>query len=239
MLQIPVFRTEKGKGMGKKFAVIAANGHYGRPIVKEAIKRGDDVTVFVINDNTTVASQVVKKDPMDITKEDLAGFEVVIDANGIWADQLLPKHFEQVMHVCDCLSGTDTKFLIVGGEASWQGDPTAARYFGASTEHVHDEYSSKAILTRWFGADSAYRNMAADADSAGFGGKFGQAAHTMEEVFAGLKSRKDVNWIYMSPSCTFEVAGMEIKPYDDYAVDIVDEAESGIHYQQRIGATCE
>jgi uncharacterized protein len=226
--------------MSKKIAVIAANGHYGRPIVKEAIKRGNDVTVFVINDNTTVASQVVKKDPMSITKEDLAGFDVVIDANGIWADQLLNTHYQQVMHVCDCLSGTETKFMIVGGEANWQGDPTAAQYFGEGTEHVHEEYSTKAILTRWFGSASAYRDAAADAAQVGFGGSnLTENAHSMEDVFAGLRTRKDVNWIYMSPSCSFKIEGMDVKPYDDYAEDLVDEAESGIHYQQRIGVTCE
>ena len=223
--------------MAKKIAVIAANGHYGRPIVKEAIKRGNDVTVFVVNDNTTVASQVVKKEPMDLTKEDLAGFDVVIDANGIWADQLIAKHFKYVMHVCDLVAGTDAKFLIVGGEGNWQGDPTAARYFGEGVEHVHDEYSKEAILTRWFGAKSL--KAAESAADGGFTGYSALTAHSMEDVFSGLRLRKDCNWIYMSPSCTFKDDGYDVKPYDDYATDIVDEAESGIHYQQRVGATCE
>ena len=61
----------------------------------------------------------------------------------------------------------------------------------------------------------------------------------MESVFEGLKKRKDVNWIYMSPSCDFTVAGQSVAAYDDYAVDVVDEIESGIHYQQRIGVTCD
>ena len=67
-----------------KLAVVAANGKSGRLIVKEAVARGLDVTAVVRGENKTEAPHTLKKDIMDLTKEDLAGFDVVIDAFGIW-----------------------------------------------------------------------------------------------------------------------------------------------------------
>ena len=225
--------------MSKKIAVIAANSPSGRPIVKEAVKRGNDVTVFVQNENTTIASKVVQKQFMDLTKEDLAGFDAVVDAGGAWTDELLPNHYAALFHFCDCLSGADAKLVIVGGEGTSYDDSTLARWFGQGTVHEHNEYNAnRAILTKWFGSDSFMSGLAPLADD-GFTDSFGDRPASMESVFEGLKKRKDVNWIYMSPSCDFTVAGQSVAAYDDYAVDVVDEIESGIHYQQRIGVTCD
>jgi len=66
-----------------KLAVISANGRSGRLIVEEAVDRGIDVTAIARNEeNTTSAEKYLQKDLMNLTKNDLKEFDVVIDAFG-------------------------------------------------------------------------------------------------------------------------------------------------------------
>lgn len=44
--------------MGKKVAVVCANGRVGQLVVKEAIERGLDVTAFVKGENKSAAREV-------------------------------------------------------------------------------------------------------------------------------------------------------------------------------------
>ena len=98
-----------------KIAVVCANGKAGSLITNEAVARGIDVTAVVREENKTKADKVILKDLMALTKEDLAGFDVVIDAYGAWTEEGLAAHCTTQAHLCDLLSGTDTRLLIVGG----------------------------------------------------------------------------------------------------------------------------
>lgn len=106
-----------------KIAVVCANGKAGKLIVKEAVNRGQDVTAVVREDNTTAADKVIKKDLFDLTADDLKDFDVVIDAFGAWTEDKLPLHSTSLKHLCDILSGTDVRLLIVGGAGSLYVDP--------------------------------------------------------------------------------------------------------------------
>ena len=101
-----------------KIGVIAANGKVGRLIVKEALERGIDVTAIVRSANKTEAKKVIQKDIMDLTREDLEGFDVVVDAFGIWDDEKMNLHSVTLNHLADILSGTKTRLLVVGGAGS-------------------------------------------------------------------------------------------------------------------------
>ena len=101
-----------------KIAVICANGKAGKLIVKEAVSRGLDVTAVVRGENATEAKEVLKKELFDLTAEDLKGFDVVIDAFGAWTEETLPLHSTSLKHLCDILSGMETRLLIVGGAGS-------------------------------------------------------------------------------------------------------------------------
>lgn len=61
-----------------KIAVICANGKAGKLIVNEAVNRGLDVTAVVRSENQSAAPNVITKDLFDLTKDDLAPFDVVI-----------------------------------------------------------------------------------------------------------------------------------------------------------------
>ena len=104
--------------MAKSIAVVAANGHSGQLIVKEALERGHDVTVFVRSKNRTPAKKAVVKDIMELTAQDLEGFDAVVDAFGAWTPETLPQHSTTLAHLSDILSGSDTRLLVVGGAGS-------------------------------------------------------------------------------------------------------------------------
>ena len=72
-----------------KVAVAAANVKAGKLIVKEAVARGMDVTAIVRGENQTEAKSVIKKDIFDLTKQDLEGFDVVVDALGAWTPDIV------------------------------------------------------------------------------------------------------------------------------------------------------
>ena len=98
-----------------KIAVVAANGRVGQKVIVEALNRGFGVTAFARSENKTAASQFVQKDLFDLTAEDLKGFDAVVDAFGAWTDDMLPRHNTSLKHLCDILSGSDTRLLVVGG----------------------------------------------------------------------------------------------------------------------------
>lgn len=101
-----------------KIAVICANGKEGKLLVKEALARGLDVTAVARGENKTAAAKFVSKDLFDLTANDLKNFDVVIDAFGAWSPETLPLHGASLKHLCDLLSGTATRLLVVGGAGS-------------------------------------------------------------------------------------------------------------------------
>lgn len=109
--------------MTKKIAVVAANGKAGKLIVKEAVQRDMDVTAFVRSENATVAQKAIVKDIMDLTAEDLFGFDAVVDAFGAWTPETLSQHSTTLEHLCDILSGSETRLLVVGGAGSLYVNP--------------------------------------------------------------------------------------------------------------------
>ena len=107
----------------KKIAVVCANGKAGKLIVNEAVERGLEVTAVVRGENQTKAQNVLKKDLYDLTTEDLAQFDAVVDAFGAWTEDTVSQHSTSLKHLCDILSGKETRLLIVGGAGSLYVNP--------------------------------------------------------------------------------------------------------------------
>ena len=109
----------------KKVAIVCAAGKEGRLLVSEALSRGYEVTGFVrkAEDGIPAGAKKVVKDLFDLTKEDLSGFDVVIDAFGAWTPETLPQHRTSLKHLCDVLSGTKVRLLVVGGAGSLYVNP--------------------------------------------------------------------------------------------------------------------
>ena len=106
-----------------KIAVVCANGKAGSLIVKEAMNRELDVTAIVRGENRSEAKQAVVKDLFDLTAADLKNYDAVVDAFGAWAPEALPQHSASLKHLCDILSGTDVRLLVVGGAGSLYVNP--------------------------------------------------------------------------------------------------------------------
>lgn len=104
----------------KTVAIVCAAGKQGRLLVNEAVSRGYSVTGFVRGGDKVenASAKTVVKDLFDLTKEDLIGFDIVIDAFGAWTSETLPLHSKSLKHLCDILSGTDVRLLVVGGAGS-------------------------------------------------------------------------------------------------------------------------
>lgn len=101
-----------------KIAVVCANGKEGQLITKEAVNCGFDVTAVVRGENKSEATKAIVKDLFDLTKEDLSGFDAVVDACGAWTPETLDVIPNAVKKLCELLKETDTRLLIVGGAGS-------------------------------------------------------------------------------------------------------------------------
>lgn len=203
-----------------KIAVVAANGKEGRLIVKEAAERGFDVTAVVRSENRTVADKVIKKDLFDLTAEDLKGFDAVVDAFGAWTEDTLPQHSTSLAHLCDILSGTETRLLVVGGAGSLYVDPehTAQVADGPDFPDAFKPLATamaKALSELRKRSDVKWTYISPAADFQADGERTGEYILAGEEL-------------------TLNDRGESVISYADYAIAMVDEIEKGDHIQQRI-----
>ena len=196
-----------------KIAVICANGKAGKLIVKEALDRKLDVTAVVRGENKTEASQVITKDLFDLTAADLKGFDVVIDAFGAWTEDTLPLHSTSLKHLCDILSGTDTRLLVVGGAGSLyvNAEHTAQVMDGPDFPDVFKPLASnmgKALSELRQRKDVRWTYISPAGDFQAEGERTGSYLPGGEEL-------------------TLNSRGESIISYADYAIAMVDEAVKG------------
>ena len=208
-----------------KIAVVCANGKAGKLIVNEAVERGLDMTAVVRGENKTRAQHVITKDLFDLTSEDLAGFDVVIDAFGAWTEDTLPLHSTSLKHLCDVLSGTETRLLVVGGAGSLYVNPehTACVADGPDFPDVFKPLAAamaKALTELRERKDVKWTYISPAGDF--------QAE--------GERSSK---YILGGEELTLNEKGESIISYADYAIAMVDEAVKGNHIQQRISVVRE
>lgn len=203
-----------------KIAIVCANGKAGKLITQEALDRGLDVTAVIRGENKTAAKQVVQKDLFDLTAADLAGFDAVVDAFGAWAEEELPKHSASLKHLCDILSGTNTRLLVVGGAGSLYVDPehTAMVCDGPDFPAIFlplAKAQGKALAELRQRNDVKWTFISPAGDFQADGARTGEYTLGGEELVLNSK-------------------GESVISYADYAIAMVDEAVSGDHIQQRI-----
>ena len=208
-----------------KLAVICANGKAAGKIISEAVKRGLDVTGFGRKDNNTEAKNYVKKDLFDLTKEELNGFDAVVDAFGAWTPETLSQHSTSLKHLCDILSGTNTRLLVVGGAGSLyvNKEHTAQISDGPDFPEGFKPLAAamaKALTELRQRKDVKWTYISPAGDFQAEGERTGKYILGGEELT--LNSRNE-----------------SIISYADYAVAMVDEIEKGSHIQQRISVVRE
>ena len=160
-----------------------------------------------------------------MTSEDLRGFDVVIDAFGAWTEETLPQHSTSLKHLCDALSGTKTRLLVVGGAGSLYVNPE-------HTACVAD------------GADfpDAFKPLAAAMAKA-----LGELRQRKDVQWTYISPAGDFQaegertgkYILGGEELTLNSKGESVISYADYAIAMVDEALNGNHIQQRISVVRE
>ena len=203
-----------------KIAVVAANGKAGRLIVKEAIDRGMDVTAVVRGENKTEAPKAIVKDAMELSAEDLSGFDAVVDAVGAWTPETVGAIADVAMHLADALSGTEARLLVVGGAGSLYVDPEHTKTvvdvtpFPEEAMPVVNTHGKLLELLR--GRDDVRWTYVSPADDFQADGE-----RTGEYQLGGEE-------------LLLNAAGDSVVSYADYAIAMVDELEAGDHVRQRI-----
>lgn len=208
-----------------KIAVVCANGKAGKLIVKEAVDRGFDVTAIVRGENHTAAKHVLKKDLFDLMAADLEEFDVVIDAFGTWAEETLPQHSTSLKHLCDVLSGTSTRLLVVGGAGSLYVNPehTACVADGPNFPDMFKPLAAamaKALGELRQRKDVQWTYISPAGDFQAEGDRTGKYILGGEELVLNSK-------------------GESVISYADYAIAMIDEATKGNHIQERISVVAE
>ena len=205
----------------KKVAVVCAAGKEGRLLVDEAVSRGYDVTGFVRGSDKVAnpKAKTVVKDLFDLTREDLIRFDAVIDAFGAWTPETLPLHKTSLKHLCDVLSGTKVRLLVVGGAGSLYVNPE-------HTVQVKDLESFPAMfkpLANNMGealaelrtrSDVQWTYLSPAGDFVADGERTGEYLLGGEEYFVNDRGESRIS-------------------YADYAIAMVDEIENANNVQKR------
>ena len=208
-----------------KVAVIAANGKAAGKIITEAMNRGFEVTAFGRKENNTDAKNYVKKDLFDITTEDLKGFDAVVDAFGAWTEDTLSQHSTSLKHLCDILSGTDIRLLVVGGAGSLYVNPEHSAQVADSPDFP-DAFKPLATAMAKALTELRERNDV----------KWTYISPAGDFQADGERSGK---YILGGEGLVLNSKGESIISYADYAIAMVDEIEKGNHIRQRISVVRE
>ena len=193
-----------------KIAVICANGRAGRLIVKE---------------NQTVAQQVLKKDLFDLAAADLTDFDVVIDAFGAWTEDTLFQHSTSLKHLCDILSESNVRLLVVGGAGSLYVNPEHTAVVSDGPDFPPQflplaKAQGKALSELRQRNDVKWTFISPAGDFRADGERTGKYILGGEELILNSK-------------------GESVISYSDYAIAMIDEAMSGDHVRQRISVVAE
>lgn len=203
-----------------KVAVVGASGKEGSRIVKEAIKRGLEVTSIVRNANKAPkGSPSIVKDIYELTTKDIEDFDVLVDALGFWGD-MVSEFTPSTKHLLTILEGTNTRLIVVGGASSLYVDKEHKIQLRETPDFPKDFYplgtemaKGLELIRKSKGVTWTYISPAAEF-SVDFPKK-GAYVVAGEEFTTNDKGESKIS-------------------YDDFATAVVDEIETKHHLNQRI-----
>lgn len=208
-----------------KLAVVCANGKAGKLIVDEALNRGLDVTAIVRGKNQTKAPNAIIKDILELKAEDLRGFDVVIDAFGTFAPETLSLHSQSLEVLCDALSGSDTRLLVVGG---------------AGSLYVNPEHTMQLFQTPDF--PEIFKPLAmAQAKALDELRKRNDVKWTFVSPAGDFQpeGERTGKYILAGEELKLNSKGESVISYADYAIAMIDEAVKGKHIKERVSVVKE
>ena len=213
--------------MSQKVLILGANGKSGSALVEEALRQGHEVTAVARKADyaNSAVKRVIHKDILELTKEDLSGFDAVISAFAAWTPETFPLHKKVAEHLCSLLAGTPTRLLVVGG---------------AGTLHTDESLKTRVMDTPAFPA--AWQGVAkATAESF----DVLKASSGVRWTYVSPAGDYDANG---RRSGAYELGGDVIKvnskgesyiSYADLAIAIIDEVKNGAFINKRFTAVGE
>lgn len=201
-----------------KVAILGANGKAGSAILKEAKKRGLEVTAIVRNAATiTDGTPVIEKDVYHLTADDMKDFDVLVSALGFWGD--VSEFTGSTQHLIDIVENQKTRLLTVGGAGSLYVNPEHTVRL-SETPDFPEAFQPLAtamgkgldLLKETKNVHWTYLSPAAEFDAEG--------PTTGSYVIAGEELETDKE-------------GKSYISYNDYAIAMVDEIEKNAHPNQR------
>lgn len=209
-----------------KITVVCAAGKQGRKLVAEVLDRGHKVTAVVHKGDVAPAgTEVIEKDLFDLTLNDLKNSDVVIDAFGAWTEDTLPQHSTSLKHLCDILSGTNIRLLVVGGAGSLYVNPEHTACVSDSPDFPDVFKPLAAAMAKALG-ELRLRNDV----------KWTYLSPAGDFQVDGARTGK---YILGGEELTLNSKGESVISYADYAIAMIDEAENGKHIQQRFSVVGE
>ena len=153
--------------------------------------------------------------------DDLKEFDAVVDAFGTFQPETLPQHSATLKHLCDILSGTDIRLLIVGGAGSLYTNPE-------HTAQVMDAPDFPDIFKPLAAAQAKALAELRKRDDV----KWTFISPACDFQADGVRTGK---YLVGGEELTLNSAGESVISYADYAIAMVDEILNGNNIQKRIG----
>jgi putative NADH-flavin reductase len=112
-----------------KLAIIGATGNVGHLVLEKALKAGMDVTAIVRSpEKLTQDVPFIKRDILDITAEDLQGFDAIVDALRA-PDGNEQLYIDATKHLIEVMQANPARLIVVGGTSSlYMDDSHTQRY---------------------------------------------------------------------------------------------------------------
>lgn len=143
-----------------------------------------------------------------------------MDAFGAWAEQDLPKHGTSLAHLCDILSGTKTRLIVVGG---------------AGSLYVNKEHSAQVMDGPEF--PDIFKPLAS---AMGTALKELRKRNDVQWTYVSpacdfqADAPKTGKWLWGGEELTLNGKGESIISYADYAAALVEEIAKGGDVHKRI-----
>lgn len=203
-----------------KLMVIGSNGKAAKEIIKEAKSRGLEVVGVARSANQNEGIEFIQKDLFDLTKEDLANVDVVIDAFGAWTPETLPLHTKSLKKLGDLVANTEKRLLVVGGAGSLYVDDTLTTQL-SQTPDFPESYLPVANAMR---ESLVYLRTRDDV----------RWTYVSPAADFQAEGKRTGDYLLAGEVFTLNDRGESVISYADYAIAMVDEAQKGHHIKERI-----
>ena len=206
-----------------KLAILGAAGKAGSAIGKQALAQGHDLTAVVrpaSRARLQFECPVLEKDVMDLTAEDLRGFDAVIDALGSHGPGTEQEHIDTMRHLISVFKDLPSvRLLVVGGAGSLYADE-----YGQTL-------AVDSIPEAWQGVPKAMAKAFAELKESGIRWTYFSPAFTFDP-----KGRRTGKYILGTDYLIPNSLGESYISYADYAIAMIDEVERGNFIGQRFTA---